>query len=309
MTMGIKRRNPLLALLLLAAAQTSFAGPLRDKLQELRGERHNAEAHVLRDLAYGSDPLQRLDVYLPDNPEHAPLLLMVHGGTWRIGDKSAAAVVDNKVKRWLPKGFIFVSINYRLLPDSTPVQQAEDVARALAFAQQQAGNWGGDRNKVILLGHSAGAHLVSLLAADPARAKALGAQAWLGTVALDSAALDVEQIMQRPHARFYDQAFGKSAEDWVAASPLKQLKKTATPLLIVCSSQRNDSCPPARGFVEQAQRLGIRAQLWPEDRSHQAINQELGLANDYTQAIEVFLAGLDSQVAQRLGIDPLIDTH
>jgi arylformamidase len=304
MSMGIKRLNPLLALLLLAATETSLAGPLRDKLQELRAERHNAEAHVLRDLAYGSDPLQRLDVYLPDNPEHAPVLLMVHGGAWRIGDKGAAAVVDNKIKRWLPKGFIFVSINYRLLPDSTPVQQAEDVARALAFAQQQAASWGGDSSKVILLGHSAGAHLVSLLAADPARAQTLGAKTWLGTVALDSAALDVEQIMQRPHARFYDQAFGAAPDYWATASPLKQLKKTATPLLVICSSQRNDSCPPARGFVEHAQHLGIHAQLRPEDRSHKAINQDLGLANDYSQAVEVFMAGLDSQVARRLDISP-----
>ncbi|MDP3848078.1 MAG: alpha/beta hydrolase [Pseudomonas sp.] len=302
--------NPLLAALLLTSTQITVAGPLLDKWQEHRTQRQSttnpsADApKVLRNLAYGSDPLQQLDVYLPDNREHAPVLLMVHGGAWRIGDKGAAAVVDNKIKRWLPKGFIFVSLNYRLLPDTTPVQQAEDVARALAFAQRQAASWGGDSSKFILLGHSAGAHLVSLLAADPARAKALGAQTWLGTVALDSAALDVEQIMQRPHARFYDKAFGAAPDYWATASPLKQLKKTATPLLLICSSQRNDSCPPARAFVEQAQRLGIRAQLRPEDRSHQAINQDLGLANDYTQAVEAFLAGLDSQVAQRLGINP-----
>ncbi|MFZ3186573.1 MAG: alpha/beta hydrolase [Pseudomonas sp.] len=304
MSMGIKRLNPLLALLLLAATETSLAGPLRDKLQELRAERHNAEAHVLRDLAYGSDPLQRLDVYLPDNPEHAPLLLMVHGGAWRIGDKGAAAVVDNKVKRWLPKGFIFVSINYRLLPDTAPQQQAEDVARALAFAQRQAASWGGDRNKVILLGHSAGAHLVSLLAADPTRATALGAQAWLGTVALDSAALDVEQIMQRPHARFYDQAFGASADNWASSSPIKQLSKNATPLLLVCSSQRKDSCRQARGFVDKAQRLGINAQMLSEGLSHRAINHDLGLATAYTQQVEAFIAQFDSDVARRLGVAP-----
>jgi arylformamidase len=304
MTMGIKRRNPLLALLLLAAAQTSLAGPLRDKLQELRAERHNAEAHVLRDLAYGSDPLQRLDVYLPDNPEHAPLLLMVHGGAWRIGDKGAAAVVDNKVKRWLPKGFIFVSVNYRLLPDTAPQQQAEDVARALAFAQQQTGSWGGDRNKVILLGHSAGAHLVSLLAAAPKLASDQGAGPWLGTVALDSAALDIEQIMQRPHARFYDQAFGKSADDWAANSPIKQLDNNATPLLLVCSSQRKDSCLQAWSFVDKAKHLGTNAQMLSEDLSHRAINQDLGLATAYTQQVEAFIGGLDSDVARRLGAAP-----
>ena len=227
---------------------------------------------------------------------------MVHGGAWRIGDKGAAAVVDNKVKRWLPKGFIFVSINYRLLPAAAPLQQADDVARALAFVQQQARGWGGDPHKVILIGHSAGAHLVSLLAAKPQHAYDLGGKAWLGSVALDSAAMDVEQTMQGTHARFYDQVFGKSPAYWAATSPLRQLDKTATPLLAVCSSQRSDACPAAQKFAATAKRLGVNAQLLSQDRSHKAINQDLGADNAYTREVEGFMGSLDSEVAQRLGL-------
>lgn len=295
------------ALLCLAALPTALAGPLREQLQEWRNSRQqplpaaDQQHAVLGDLAYGQAPLQRLDVYLPAQPMHAPILLMVHGGAWRVGDKQAKAVVTNKVGRWLPKGFILVSMNYRLLPQAAPLQQAEDVARALAFTQQQAASWGGDGNKIILIGHSAGAHLVSLLAAKPALASQQGATPWLGTVALDSAALDVEQIMQRPHARFYNQAFGTQPTYWAATSPLKQLDRSATPLLAVCSSQRDDSCPQAQRFVAKANNLGIQAQLQREDRSHKAINQDLGLANPYTQTVEAFMAGLDAEVAQRLG--------
>ncbi|MBT9528633.1 MAG: alpha/beta hydrolase, partial [Pseudomonas sp.] len=269
----------LLSALLLLTAPLSSAGPLRDKLQEWRAERQAPHAQIQRDLAYSSDKQQRLDLYLPTNAQQAPVLLMVHGGSWRLGDKGAAAVVDNKVKRWLPKGFIFVSINYRLLPAAAPLEQADDVARALAFVQQQASGWGGDPRKIILIGHSAGAHLVSLLAARPQRAYDLGAKAWLGSVALDSASMDVEQIMQGAHARFYDQAFGASPAYWAATSPLRQLDKTATPLLAVCSSQRSDSCPAARKFVAAASRLGVNAQLLSQDRSHKAINQDLGADN------------------------------
>lgn len=294
----------LISALLLFSAPLVNAAALGDALQGLRAKSPPLAAQIHYDLAYGSDKQQRLDLYLPAGAQQAPVLLMVHGGAWRSGDKGSAAVVDNKVKRWLPKGFIFVSINYRLLPAAAPLQQAEDVARALVFVQQHAHGWGGDPRKVILMGHSAGAHLVSLLAADPARAKALNAKSWLATLALDSAALDLEQIMQKPHARLYTKAFGSSSAGWAAASPLKQLKHTATPLLVICSSQRNDSCPPARLFVEQAQRLGIYAQLRTEDRSHRAINQDLGLANDYTLAVEAFMAGLDSQVAERLNSHP-----
>ena len=207
-----------------------------------------------------------------------------------------------KSMHWLPKGFIFVSINYRLLPAAAPLQQADDVARALAFVQQQASGWGGDPRKIILIGHSAGAHLVSLLAAQPQRAYDLGAKAWLGSVALDSAAMDVEQIMQGTHARFYDQAFGASPAYWAATSPLRQLDKTATPLLAVCSSQRSDACPAAQKFAATAKRLGVNAQLLSQDRSHKAINQDLGADNVYTHEVEGFMATLDSEVARRLGV-------
>lgn len=300
--MGNFALRPVLSALLLLAAPLSNAGPLRDKLQEWRAERQAPPAQIQRDLAYGSDKQQRLDLYLPSNARQAPVLLMVHGGAWRIGDKGAAAVVDNKVKRWLPKGFIVVSINYRLLPTAAPLQQADDVARALVFVQQQARGWGGDPGKVILIGHSAGAHLVSLLAAKPQHAYDLGGKAWLGSVALDSAAMDVEQIMQGTHARFYDQAFGKSPAYWVATSPLRQLDKTATPLLAVCSSQRSDACPAAQKFAATAKRLGVNAQLLSQDRSHKAINQDLGADNAYTREVEGFMGSLDSEVAQRLGL-------
>ncbi len=117
----------LLALLCLTAPPTTLAGPLREQLQEWSNARQQPlpEQHsVLSDLAYGQAPLQRLDVYLPAKPVHAPILLMVHGGAWRLGDKQAAAVVDNKVARWLPKGlFWFRSITaycQRLRPCSKP---------------------------------------------------------------------------------------------------------------------------------------------------------------------------------------------
>ncbi len=65
-----------------------------------------------------------------------------------------------------------------------------DVARALAAVQARAGEWGGDASRVVLMGHSAGAHLVALLSADPTRAAAEGAGPWRSAVVLDSAAID-----------------------------------------------------------------------------------------------------------------------
>ena len=100
-------------------------------------------------------------------------------------------VVQEKVARWVPKGFVFISVNYRLYPTVNVLQEAQDVAMALAAAQSRAASWGADASRFILMGHSAGAHLVSLINASPTLAQREGAWPWLGTVSLDSAALNV----------------------------------------------------------------------------------------------------------------------
>jgi acetyl esterase/lipase len=201
---------------------------------------------VLRDVAYGSDAKQKLDVYRSDRPlERAPIVLMVHGGAWRMGDKAASPVVENKVSRWAPRGIVLVSIDYRLLP--TPVEdQLADVLQALVFVQRHAAEWGGDAGKIVLMGHSAGAHLIDLLDASPAKARQAGALPWLGAVSLDSAVLDVPALMRERHLALYDEALGNDPARWRALSPLDQLVAGAPPLLAVCSSKRRDRpCDPA----------------------------------------------------------------
>lgn len=295
-----------IALLVLASVlpwRNASAGALRERWRQRHAAADPADlalpagVRVLRDVAYGSDPRQRFDVYMPPHTQHAPVLFLVHGGGWSRGDKAMRNVVQNKVARWVPRGFVVISTNYRMLPDAAPLQQAQDVAQALALAQRRAAEWGGDRRGFILIGHSAGAHLVALLAAAPSIARDRGAEPWLGTVALDSAALDVVQIMQSRHLRLYDRAFGDDRAGWLAASPLQQLQAPAAPFLAVCSSRRADSCPQAQAFVGKAVTLGAHAQVLPEDLSHEQINEQLGADGDYTARVEAFLHGLGPGVA------------
>ena len=249
-----------------------------------------AGATVERDLAFGADPAQRLDVYRPAHASGAPVILYVHGGGWRRGDKAMPQMVKNKAPHWVGKGCVFVSTNYRMLPDANVVEQADDVARALAFVQSRAASWGGDPARVIVVGHSAGAHLVALMTADGTIASRQGAQPWLATVALDSAALDMVAIMNRRHYRFYDPVFGTDANFWRDASPTHRLKtKPAAPMLMVCSSRREDSCPPAREFAAKASGLGGRVSVLPIALSHAEINDQLGLRGEYTDAVDEFL--------------------
>ncbi|WP_230412409.1 alpha/beta hydrolase [Undibacterium hunanense] len=307
------------------------AGTLRDKLMERRQERQEQKAmqdeksdskpdggqsdadtttvnaaglpsgtRVLRDIAYGSDRRQTMDVYLPATAiarPDMPVILMVHGGAWKIGNKTARGVVENKAAHWLPKAYVFISINYRMLPDAKPLEQADDVARALAMAQGRAAEWGGSRSKFILMGHSAGAHLVSVLASNPAIAGKAGASPWLATVSIDSAAYDINSIMEQKHYRFYDEAFGNDPAYWKAASPGLLLKQPAAPFLAICSSQRPDKpCLQAEAFVSKAKSLGMLAQTLPQAMSHADINKTLGQDSAYTAAVDRFLKAADSSL-------------
>ncbi|MBP7566579.1 MAG: alpha/beta hydrolase [Burkholderiaceae bacterium] len=316
------RRGPLVLLALGLAFSAAAQGPVRERLAERRaqagagsGSEIETEGagpsvraplppgvRLVADRAYGADALQKLDAYIPAQAQGAPVIFMVHGGAWRTGSKTARGVVGNKVDRWVSRGFIVVSTNYRLLPGADPLVQADDVARALAFAQKAAAGWGGDAGRFVLMGHSAGAHLVALLNANPQRALAQGARPWLGTVALDSALLDVAPVMERRHLPFYDAAFGSDPAFWRAASPQQQLVRGATPLLAVCSTQRRDRpCDGAQRFADHAGTLGVRAEVLGQPMTHGEINAQLGLPGAYTDAVEAFLASLDPLLRARLG--------
>lgn len=252
---------------------------------------------VHRDVAYGTDPNQKLDVYEPQDAANAPILLMVHGGGWKRGDKAASGVVDNKVAHYLPMGFIVVSTNYRLYPAVDPVTEAHDVASALAYVQQHAAEWGGSATDIVLMGHSAGANLVSLVAANSSIARDEGAAAWLGTVSLDSAAFNVVTIMTAPHLSLYDPVFGTDRQLWRDSSPTLTIDAIPAPMLLVCGSGRADSCPQAKAFATEvfakypdADQGSIT--VYPIDLRHGEINSLVGAPGPLTNTIDSFLESL-----------------
>lgn len=297
---------------LLLVWQPSFAGPIRDFLSR-HGLAKPAEAaetanprwlpsgtRLVPDVPYGKDSRQRMDIYLPRKVAGAPVIFMVHGGGWQMGDKGARNVVKNKVTRWVTRGFIFISTNYRLVPQAGPVEQSQDIVRALAAAQRQVAALGADPSKFILMGHSAGAHLVALVDASGVIDLSPGVKPWLGAVLLDSGALDVVRIMEGRHPRFYDRVFGSDRVYWKAASPFDALTGAAAPFLAVCSQSRKDSCAQASRFVAKATSLKVRASTLAVDMSHGEINQELGVEGHYTLAVESFMSTLDASVRRLL---------
>lgn len=234
------------------------------------------------DVPYGPHPLQRFDVYAPANAKNAPVIVMVHGGGWVIGDKASKGVAGNKRDHWVGKGYLFVSVNYRMLPGADPLEQARDVERAIDAIAEKAHLWGGDRRKLIVMGHSAGGHLVALLAAR-------GGTKWRAAVFLDSGAFDVVDIMQRRHMALYDDAFGSDEDFWRRTSPYHALTKASVPMLAVCSTKRPISCANAERFIGKARSLGTSASVLKENLTHDEIDNSLGLKSVYTKAVDRFI--------------------
>lgn len=281
-----------------ADAQIGLRGKMRERMMQRLQEKKAEEERPIdlqailpgaRKLtaAYGADPAQAVDVYVPPGVlRDAPVIVMVHGGAWKIGDKANTGSVENKLKHWLPKGYVLVSVNYRMLPQAMAYQQAQDVAAALRWTQGHAADWGASDRRIILMGHSAGAHLVALLSSKPE----MVGKPWAGTVVLDSAAMRISTTMAGRHPKFYDEAFGSDPAGWAQASPMNQWTPQAVPMMLICSTKRPDKpCDDAKAFQSLAKRANVPMPVLPQALTHADINRTLGLPSAYTDAVDRFI--------------------
>jgi acetyl esterase/lipase len=122
-----------------------------------------------------ADPVRhRLDLYLPEGKKDCPVLVMVHGGAWMLGDKTFFGWGQGIGRYFAGRGFVVVMPSYRLSPGVKHPEHVKDVARAVAWTYRHIAEYGGDPRNLFLCGHSAGGHLVALLATDPTYLRAEG---------------------------------------------------------------------------------------------------------------------------------------
>ncbi len=119
--------------------------------------------HLTKNIAYGPNPTQKLDVYRPGGGAGYPALIYVHGGNWSSSNKEIHAPV---AQRLMPEEFVVVIVGYTLHPPATYRRQTTDVALAIAWVLENIERYGGDPHRVIVGGHSAGAHLAALAVFD-----------------------------------------------------------------------------------------------------------------------------------------------
>ena len=158
----------------------------------------------MSDIPYVENGHERhvLDVYVPEQPAEKPLPVMfwIHGGGWVVGDKSDVAL---KPKVLTERGFVFVSTNYRLLPDVEMDVLTRDVAKALGWVHQNIKKYGGDPERIFVGGHSAGAQLAALLCTDDKYLKEVGVSfdVLQGCVPVDGDTYDIPKIIMTAEFR------------------------------------------------------------------------------------------------------------
>lgn len=229
-----------------------------------------------------------LDLYGPARAEgrKRPVVLFVHGGGWRHGDK---ANVREQPAGFVSRGYLFASTNYRLDPPVTPRDQGADVAAAVGWLHENIADHGGDGDGIFLVGHSAGAHLAALVGTDDrllARHR-LTPAALAGIVLLDGAGYDVPRQMAATRLpmlhRTYREAFGDDPGLQREASPITHVTqgKRYPPFLIFHVGRRPDSREQAEALAERLREVGGEATTVHEpDKNHMTINRELGTAGD-----------------------------
>ena len=247
-----------------------------------------------RSVLFGSHQRQRVDIYEPkDAVEPLPLVLFVHGGGWRTGD---AKNVQGKPAFYKAKDYYFASTGYRLLPDHPVEEQAKDVGAAVQALVGQAEFIGFDPERVVIMGHSSGAHLAALVASDPQYAgEAFGAIK--GAVLLDSAGYDIPQHMEDANfaaKRVYEEAFGFDVERQKALSPITHVGGPDAPnWLALYVAERAEAQKQVEALVAGLTAQGSSAKAVAiENTDHSRMNREIGTeaGKAQTDAIDAFLA-------------------
>jgi acetyl esterase/lipase len=265
----------------------------------------NDNLSVYRDIPYnqvaGVDPnLLSLDIYAPKKAgDLRPVVVMVHGGAWQIGDKANPDIGPRKAATFVSNGFVYVAINYRLSPSVQYATQAGDVAKALAWVVQNISHYSGDPRRIYIMGHSAGAHLAALIATDESylAREGLSLKTINGVVLLDTGAYDIPWAMEHMPARgrgMFAPAFGNDSKAWTNASPIAHVSagKGIPPMLILYAN-RPRSADVSRRFAQALKGAGVAAAaIEVGGKNHQAMNRDVGNPNDAeTRIILDFLRG------------------
>ena len=217
----------------------------------------------------------------------APVILFVHGGGWVKGSREK---VYNLPKYAAQRGYLLASTDYRPYPATSIDGQVRDIVRAIRWIRANILRFGGDPTKIVIMGHSAGSHLVSMVAA-----KKLGGRL-RGVVANDVQAYDLlayYTLRDNSMAPIYQKVFGSDPKNWVRYSPITYVRKGRgyPPFLILYSrSDYERRKKLAVSFASELRRRGTRVSLFDgQAYTHGTIASKIGPSKSVTGAVDRLL--------------------
>jgi acetyl esterase/lipase len=247
------------------------------------------EVAVTRDIAYyegkDADPdKNKLDLYLPKGQKDFPVLLFVHGGAWKQGDRKMYSALGNMFAR---NGIGAVTVSYRLSPKFKHPAHIEDVARAFAWTHGNIARHGGRPDQIFICGHSAGAHLVALLATNVDYLK----QEKLSPANIKGV-IPISGVFEITPGRLAD-VFGTDPDVLRQASPIRNLTGKQPPFLLIYAEKDYAKFDEYARTMEQAlKKQGTEASsVMVKDRTHITIIINATYTEDpAAQAILAFVA-------------------
>lgn len=194
---------------------------------------------VLRDQAYGEDPRQILDVYRPTARSGAPVVIFVHGGAYVRGDKDSGGEAYGNIAIWFARrGMLGINATYPLAPAAKWPAGAKNVGGMVSWAKANATRFGGDPNRIILIGHSAGATHVAGYVFDKSLQPA-GGPGIAGAV-LISGRYRIDYNPADPNGRNMQAYFGDDASQYASRSPITHIRDgVPVPVFIVIAQYDN----------------------------------------------------------------------
>lgn len=252
---------------------------------------------------------QVLDIYAPDGAKDLPVVFWIHGGGWQAGDKTDVQI---KPRVLTQRGFVFVSTNYRLLPDVDMEVLIRDVAKSLGWVHKNIARYGGDPTRVFVMGHSAGAQLAALLCIDERYLQAEGVpfSVLQGCVPVDGDTYDVPAIIITAELRQvvhglplptvgHRVKFGNDPKKHIDFSAVTHVAKGKgiPPFLILHVSGHPDVTAQARRLGEVLRQAEIPVTVFgARETTHSRLNADLGLPED--PATQELFKFLDRRVAK-----------
>ena len=250
---------------------------------------------VKKDIPYASPAAERqvLDIHAPKDAKNLPVVFWIHGGGWQAGDKSG---VQEKPRAFVERGFVFVSTNYRLLPNVEMETIIRDVAKSLGWVHKHIAEHGGDPKRIFVMGHSAGAQLAALVCVDDRYLKAEGVpfEVLKGCVPVDGDTYDVPAIIEtaetrrrvhgQPQAKFgHREKFGNDPQkhrDFSAVTHVAK-GKGIPPFLILHVAEHPDTTAQAQRLGAVLKDAGIPVTVFgAKETNHGRINADIGLPED-----------------------------